>query len=272
MSDTPQHISAPSVQARPVAAQRRWVTFVQGLFFVAGFATFIVGLFGFIGTLLGDYFFAAKDTVRVVGGVVLILFGLFTLRIVNVPFLYADTRHVMSGTAKGVSGVQSYLTGLSFAAGWTPCIGPFLGAILSLSVAADSIGIRLALLTAYTLGLGIPFLLVALLADRITPLLSSLKRNMRVVEIVSGLLLIGIGLVQVTGKLVELSAAMSRYNISLDQVLLGSGNGSAPSIIVAALAGFLSFASPCVLPLLPAYLGFIGGWAVNSAALDVVNE
>ena len=66
----------------------------------------------------------------------------------------------------------------------------------------------------------------------------------------------------------ELSASMSRYNINLDEIVLGSGDGSAPSIIVAALAGFLSFASPCVLPLLPAYLGFIGGWAVNSAALD----
>ncbi len=269
-----QQTTTPSISASTssIATRRRWVTFVQGLFFVAGFATFIVGLFGFIGTLLGDYFFAAKDTVRVVGGVVLILFGLFTLRIVKIPFLYADTRHMMSGTAKGVSSLQSYLTGLSFAAGWTPCIGPFLGAILSLSVAADSIGVRLALLTAYTLGLGIPFLLVALLADRITPFLSGLKRNMRVVEIVSGLLLITIGLVQVTGKLVELSAAMARYNINLDEIVLGSGNGTAPSTIVAALAGFLSFASPCVLPLLPAYLGFIGGWAVNNAALDAVNE
>jgi cytochrome c-type biogenesis protein len=206
--------------------------------------------------------------VRVVGGIVLILFGLFTLRIINVPFLYADTRHMKGGAAKGVSSLQSYLTGLSFAAGWTPCIGPFLGAILSLSVAADTIGVRLALLTAYTLGLGIPFLLVALLADRITPLLTGLKRNMRTVENISGLLLITIGLVQVTGKLVELSAAMSRYNINLDEIILGSGSGAAPSIIVAAAAGLLSFASPCVLPLLPAYLGFIGGWAVNNAALD----
>ena len=251
-------------QALSTAAQHRVATFVQGLFFVAGFATFIVGLFGLIGTVLGDYFYAARDAVRVIGGIALIVFGLFTLRIINIPLLYSDTRRGLSRTQKSASGLQSYLTGLSFAAGWTPCIGPFLGAILSLSVAANSIGLRLGLLTTYTLGLGIPFLLVALLADRLTPLLARLKRHMRVIEIISGLLLIAIGLIQVTGQLVQLSAYLSRSTYSPEE-LLGPGTGAAPSLIIAAAAGFLSFASPCVLPLIPAYLGFIGGWAVNSA-------
>ncbi len=241
------------------------VTFVQGLFFVSGFATFIVGIFGFVGTLLGDTIYAARDVVRIVGGLALIVFGLFTLRIVNIPLLYSDTRKGLSRTSRGVSSLQSYLTGLSFAAGWTPCIGPFLGAILSMSVEADSILQRLALLTAYTLGLGVPFLLVALLADRLTPLLARLKRNMRLIEIISGVLLIAIGLVQVTGQLVILSSILSRSSFSPEE-LLGRGTGAAPSIIIAALAGFLSFASPCVLPLIPAYLGFISGWAVNNVA------
>jgi cytochrome c-type biogenesis protein len=258
-----QQVAATQQVRRLVSAQGRMVTFVQGLFFVAGFATFIIGIFGFIGTLLGDYIYAARDVVRVVGGLALILFGLFTLRIINIPLLYSDTRRGMSRTSRGASGLQSYLTGLSFAAGWTPCIGPFLGAILSMSVAADTIVQRLALLTAYTLGLGIPFLLVALLAERLTPMLARLKRNMRVIEIVSGLLLIAIGVIQVTGQLVQLSAVLSRSTFSPEE-LLGPGTGAAPSIIIAAVAGFLSFASPCVLPLIPAYLGFISGWAVNN--------
>lgn len=248
-----------------VASRRRMITFVQGLFFVAGFATFIVGIFGFIGTLLGDYFYAARDVVRVVGGMAMILFGLFTLRVIDIPILYSDTRRGLSGPSSGVSSLQSYLTGLSFAAGWTPCIGPFLGAILSLSVTASEIGTRIALLVAYTLGLGVPFLVVALLAERVTPLLARLRRNMRTVEIVSGLLLIVVGIVQISGQLVQLSAGLARVNFSLETIILGEGTGAAPSIIVAALAGFLSFASPCVLPLIPAYLGFIGGWAVNEA-------
>ena len=260
-----QQVATSSQVSMPASAHIRMATFVQGLFFVAGFATFIIGIFGFIGTLLGDYIYAARDVVRVVGGLALILFGLFTLRIINIPLLYSDTRRGLSRTSKGVSGLQSYLTGLSFAAGWTPCIGPFLGAILSMSVTADTILQRLALLTAYTLGLGVPFLLVALLAERITPALARLKRNMRVIEIISGVFLIAIGVIQVTGQLVVLSSVLSRSTFSPEE-LLGQGTGAAPSIIIAAVAGFLSFASPCVLPLIPAYLGFISGWAVNSVA------
>jgi len=260
-----QQVLATQSAQRATSANNRRVTFIQGLFFVAGFATFIIGIFGFIGTLLGDYIYAARDAVRIVGGLALIVFGLFTLRIIHIPILYSDTRGGLSRTSRGVSGVQSYLTGLSFAAGWTPCIGPFLGAILSMSVAADTIAARLALLTAYTLGLGVPFLLVALLAERLTPALTRLKRNMRVIEIVSGLLLIAIGIIQVTGQLVQLSSVLSRSTFSPEE-LLGPGFGATPSIIIAAAAGFLSFASPCVLPLIPAYLGFISGWAVNNAA------
>lgn len=261
-----QQATSPKQALSALSNRGRLLTFMQGLFFVAGFATFIIGIFGFVGTLLGDVFYEARDTVRVIGGIALILFGLFTLRIVHIPFLYSDTRRGLGGTSKGVSSLQSYLTGLSFAAGWTPCIGPFLGAILSLSVAADTIATRLALLLAYTLGLGVPFLLVALLADRLTPFLTRLKRHMRLVEIVSGLLLIAIGLIQVSGKLVEIITRLSSSTFSLEETILGAGSGAAPSIIVAAIAGFLSFASPCVLPLIPAYLGFIGGWAVNSAS------
>ena len=140
----------------------RQTAFVQALFFVLGFAVLVIGLFGFIGTVLGDVIYDARETVAVIGGILMIVFGLFTLRIVNIPALYSDTRR-MNFNSGTVGGLRSFLIGLSFAAGWTPCIGPFLGAILSLSVTSQSIFSRLALLSAYVLGLGIPFLLVALL-------------------------------------------------------------------------------------------------------------
>ena len=255
----------PTIKSTTViAGERRWATFTQGLFFVAGFGTFIIGFFGLAGTLLGDALYDAKDIVRVIGGIALILFGLFTLKIVNIPALYGDTRKGFAATGKKVGAVQSYVTGLSFAAGWTPCIGPFLGAILSLSVTAE-LGTRLALLTAYTLGLGIPFLLFALLFDRMTPVLNALKRNMRAIEIVSGALLIIIGIALLTGGVSQLSQRLGTFDLGLETLVLGKGASTAPTIVAAAVAGFLSFVSPCVLPLLPAYLGFIGGWAVNSA-------
>ena len=197
-----------------IAASRRWATFTQGLFFVAGFGAFIVGFFGLVGTALGDVFFDVKDVVRVIGGIAVILFGLFTLRIVNIPFLYSDTRKGLTRTGRKVGAAQSFITGISFAAGWTPCIGPFLGAILSMSVTTE-LGTRLALLVAYTLGLGVPFLLVALLFDRMTPVLNALKRNMRLIEIISGTLLIVVGIALLTGGVQRLSAQLGAFDLGL---------------------------------------------------------
>jgi len=242
---------------------QRWNTFKQGLIFVAGFALFIVGVFGFVGTLLGDVFYDLRDAVRVVGGIALIVFGLFTLRIIKLPWLYSDTRKDLGTIGKGVGGTRSFLTGMAFAAGWTPCIGPFLGAILTLSVTSD-LGTRIALLVAYTLGLGIPFLLVAALADRMVPALRRMNKHMRAIEIVSGVLLIAVGAALLFGQITQLSQAFGAGATGeLETMILGN---AALSIPVAAMAGLLSFLSPCVLPLVPAYLGFIGGVAVNSAA------
>ncbi len=231
---------------------------------MAGFATFIVGVFGFVGTLLGDVFYDLRDAVRVIGGIALIVFGLFTLRVINLPFLYSDTRRDLGTIGKGAGWARSYLTGMAFAAGWTPCIGPFLGAILTLSVTSE-LGTRVALLVAYTLGLGIPFLLVAALADRMVPALRRFQKRMRAVEIVSGLLLIGVGAALLFGYISQLSASFAGVSFELESQILGN---AALSIPVAAAAGLLSFLSPCVLPLVPAYLGFIGGVAVNDAARE----
>lgn len=259
-----QAISSPArATAAPLTRAQRWHTFKQGLLFVAGFATFIVGFFGVAGTLLGDIIYDLRDAVRVIGGIALIVFGLFTLRLINIPILYSDTRTDFGNVRGSAGGARSYLIGLGFAAGWTPCIGPFLGAILSLSVTAE-LGTRIALLIAYTLGLGIPFLLVAALTDRMIPLLKQAQRHMRAIEVVSGLLLIGIGLALLFGQITQMSQFLGAGATGeLETAVLGN---AALSIPVAAAAGLLSFLSPCVLPLVPAYIGFIGGVAVNNAA------
>ena len=88
---------------------------------------------------------------------------------------------------------------------------------------------------------------------------------MRVIEIVSGALLIIIGVALLTGGVSQLSQRLGTFDFGLEALVLGEGASTAPTIAAAAVAGFLSFVSPCVLPLLPAYLGFIGGWAVNGA-------
>ena len=261
----------PSTIPGTLSARRRWTTFGRAIIFVAGFATFVVGLFGLVGTLLGDVLYDSKDAVRVVGGIAMIVFGLFTLHLIRIPILYSDTRGGLFNAAAKTTGLlQPYVMGLAFAAGWTPCIGPFLGAILSLSVTAETLGLRLALLLAYALGLGVPFLLVALLAERVTPTLRRLNRHLRTIEIISGLLLIGVGVLQLTGQMASWSTGLAqiaaRSGVTLESLVLGQGTGAAPTLIIAVAAGFLSFASPCVLPLIPAYISLIGGYAVNNAA------
>lgn len=251
------------MSTQKLSSNGRASTFVQGLWFVSGFATFIIGVMGLATTALGDLFFVARDAVRYVGGVAMIAFGLFTLGILRIPLLYRDTR-TFGGARRAVGSAQSYLTGLSFAAGWSPCIGPFLGAILSMGATQD-LPARVGLLLAYTLGLGIPFLLAAAMADRMLPLLAKMKRHMRTVEIVSGLLLIAVGVSMLLEQVARLNASLQSLGAGLEGLLPESLPLSVP---VALLAGFLSFASPCVLPLLPAYLGYIGGWAVNSAGQE----
>lgn len=248
-----------------VARARRWTTFLQGVFFVAGFGTFIIVVLGLLSTALGQLFYDAKDLLGTLGGILLIVFGLFTLGVLKIPFMYRDTRKGLGGPSKGVSSLQSFLTGVSFAAGWSPCIGPFLGAILTLSANAGSTVQGLLLLTVYVLGLGVPFLLVAALADTMTPLLTRLKHNMRAIEIISGVLLIGMGLLMLLGGISQLSQYFAGFGNDLETAVLGEGTGAAPSLLVAFAAGILSFASPCVLPLVPAYLGYIGGWAINNS-------
>jgi cytochrome c-type biogenesis protein len=256
-----QTAGATSKLAYPMTAQRRWSTFVQGVYFMLGFATFIIVVMGLASTVLSNSVYGAREAIRIIGGIALIVFGLFTLKIINIPALYMDTRRGLGGVGKAAGGVQSYITGLSFAAGWSPCIGPFLGAILNLAVDAATIPQRLALLTAYVFGLGIPFLIVAALADRMLPALNKLKRHMRKIELVSGLLLIGIGIAMLFNQIGLLAQRLS----SVEGLEFLIPEGTALSIPVAAAAGLLSFVSPCVLPLLPAYLGYIGGWAVNNA-------
>ena len=115
----------PIAASAPVIRRSRLATFVQGLFFVAGFGTFIIGFLGLASTALGDVFYDLREEISVVGGIAMILFGLFTLRIVKIPILYSDTRRQINPAAsKGASGLQSYLTGLAFAAMCKHCTGP----------------------------------------------------------------------------------------------------------------------------------------------------
>src|SRR5712692_3411930 len=236
---------------------RRLTTFTHANFFVLGFsAVFVVG-WGGAATLVGDTFFAYRPVLARIGGVAVVIFGLATMGTLRLPWIQYDLR--LRWNPAGRSGfVPSVLMGVFFAAGWTPCVGVTLSAILTLGFAQETTGQGLILLTGYALGLAIPFLLLGLLVDRATLIVRRLQPHMRWLQIVNGLLLVGMGLLLFSNQMNRISAWALKNGLYID---FGRGSTAAPTYLLAATAGLLSFLSPCVLPLVPAYLGYLSGRA-----------
>ncbi len=234
----------------------RWFLFLHALAFVFGFSlVFVIG-WGGATTLVGTLFVTYKDWIARIGGVVLIFFGLATMDVIHIPWFYMDTRKQYLGKTGTLW--SSLAMGVFFAAGWSPCIGATLGAILTLGFSSTTVGQAMFLSFWYSLGLGIPFLLLALVMDQAVPLIQALRRHMRTFQIISGLLIIAIGLLMVTAQMTVIAGWALRSGLYLDL----PASGQIPSLLAAVAAGALSFLSPCVFPLVPAYLGYLSGQAI----------
>jgi cytochrome c-type biogenesis protein len=153
--------------------------------------------------------------------------------------------------------------GLFFAAGWTPCIGATLGAILTLGVSQNGAGQAMWLASGYSLGLGIPFLLLALGLERASGWMRKMARYRRGFQIASGILIIIIGVLLVTNWMSLIAIWAFQHKLFIDVFSFGTG---IPTYLTAILAGALSFLSPCVAPLVPAYLGYLSGHALKQTA------
>jgi cytochrome c-type biogenesis protein len=235
--------------------------FIHALIFVASFSlVFIVG-WGGATTALGQLFGAYKSIIARIGGVLVILFGLTPLDIIRLPWFYYDTRPQFNGRMGTYA--SSALMGLFFAAGWTPCIGATLGAILTLGISQNSAGQAMGLASGYSLGLGVPFLLLAIGLERTTSWMRKLARFRRALQIASGILIISIGILLVTNAMSLIAIWAFQHRLFID---IFSGGTGIPSYLTAILAGMLSFFSPCVAPLVPAYLGYLSGHALRQEA------
>ena len=156
--------------------------------------------------------------------------------------------------------LSSVLMGVFFAAGWTPCIGATLGAILTLGFSAQTSGQAMVLASGYALGLGISFLIIGLGIERATRFVRRFQPHLRKVQIASGILLIAIGTLLLTNKMTLIAIWAQRNGFFIDLPL---GAGVTPTYFIAILAGLISFLSPCVLPLVPAYIGYLSSHAFN---------
>ncbi len=230
--------------------------FLHAVAFVLGFSlVFVIG-WGGATTLLGQLFVIYKIWIARIGGVILIIFGLATMDLIHIPLFYMDTRHQFKGQSGTVW--SSLAMGIFFAAGWSPCIGATLGAILTLGFSSNTVGQAMFLSFGYSLGLGIPFILLALMVDQALPLVRKLRKHMQMFQVISGLLIIAIGILMITAQMTVIAGWALQSGLYLDL----PSSGQVPSLVTAVVAGALSFLSPCVFPLVPAYLGYLSGHAI----------
>jgi cytochrome c-type biogenesis protein len=181
-------------------ARRR--VFLSAVFFVLGLSTVFL-LLGLAFSTMGRMFLQVQDWFLIIAGGMVMILGAHFIGIFRIGFLDRDLR--VDAGDRGGSAFGAYLLGLAFAFGWTPCLGPILGAILSLAASEGDVTRGTVLLAVYALGLGIPFLLVAAFFPRLKGVMGWMKRHMDRIERTSGLLLWTVGLMMMTGQFAAFS-------------------------------------------------------------------
>jgi cytochrome c-type biogenesis protein len=183
---------------------------VNALLFIGGFSAVFIA-FGASASLLGQLLITYQDYLRRLGGVLIVVFGLYLLGILNLNFLKIEHRYQFRNRPAGYLG--SFLVGVAFAAGWTPCVGPVLGSILLYASTTDSLLSGVVLLTSYSLGLGLPLFLTALGVDRFLAYFKEVRAYLWGVSTVSGLLLVVVGVMIYANSLTMITSFLERYGI-----------------------------------------------------------
>lgn len=197
------YLGGRSVTAEGQVVGNRWMTFSHGVAFVIGFSLVFIML-GAAASVIGALLFDLRVWLSRIGGVVVIIFGLHTMGVITIPFLNYDTRRqVQPNPSLGY--LSSALMGVFFSAGWAPCVGPVLGAVLTLALNTAQLQQGVVLLTAYSVGLAIPFLLAALGIGRVTRLMQRYSKAIRYLAIATGVVLVIIGVMLLTGTLERLA-------------------------------------------------------------------
>jgi cytochrome c-type biogenesis protein len=184
----------------------RWATASHSLLFIMGFSTIFI-LMGASATYLGQLLTRYQYWIMKAGGVLIIILGIYFTGLINLPFLQMERRFELRKKPLGYVG--SFLVGIIFAAGWTPCVGPILSTILLYASTSKSFTTGVVLLAFYSMGLGVPFFLSSLAINSFLSAFERIKRYMRVITIVSGLFLIGIGILLLTDTFQEINSYLN---------------------------------------------------------------
>ena len=201
-----------SADARSAARRR---IFVNSLAFVVGFSLVFIAL-GASATVVGQVLREQLRTITMVAGAVIIVFGLHMTGLFRIPFLNYEKRFHTRGRPLGAAG--ALVVGLAFAFGWTPCIGPILASILAVASQQESVAEGVALLAVYSAGLGIPFLLAGVSIGIFYGPFNKLKRHLPRIEMISGILLVIVGILIMTNTLTMISAYLSQWFPFLNEI------------------------------------------------------
>lgn len=181
----------------------RAVLIRNSAFFILGFSLIFIAL-GASASLLGALLHDNREMLMVIGGIIIIAFGLVMLGVIRHPLLDRDTRQRYTGTASTPWGAG--LLGMAFAAGWTPCIGPMLGAILTMASMSGTLGQGVLLLSVYALGLGVPFFIAALAVSPLLAFNKKISKYLPLIEKIAGVILIIAGVLMLTGLYTQINA------------------------------------------------------------------
>lgn len=301
------HVKPVRTMPRPPAPGNRGQIFLHALAFVFGFGL-VFTLLGSAAGLFGQRLTVYEDIIQRLGAILLVIFGLTTLGVFRwlanrirqstdvatnpaaaalisiLDFfnnlLYTEKRVTeMHRVSRNWGFLSSMFLGVSFSAGWVPCIGPILSSILVLASDSATAGTGAGLLAIYSLGLGIPFLVTGAAFGTATNFLRRLNRHTHIVSIISGIFLLYVAYLLWSDTLVLLTSrftSVTNWLLDLEYAVIDPSNaestvnnltiiGGAP---LAFFAGLISFLSPCVLPLVPAYLGFLSSAAVGSGRVQ----
>ena len=242
--------------------KRDWRIFFSSVFFVLGFSV----IFSLVGVLLqsvlSDISFSVQRWLGRIGGTIIILFGIYLLGLIKPKFL--EREHKLQVKRRfGSVYATSFVFGAAFAVGWTPCVGAILGAILALAVIQPTSAFFL--LLSYSIGLGVPFLLVGLFTNQAQKFIEKAGSWLKYVNYTFGVILILLGTLVFTNQLSRIANIEFLSNILINLNLGAPGMGAASlNIAIAFFAGIASFLSPCVLPLIPAFLAYLAATATTT--------
>ena len=202
-------LSLQELRTPEAASQATRRAFLSSVWFVLGFSAVFIAL-GASATALGSLLLPRLGVLRIIAGVVIVVFGLHLTGLFRIPFLQYEKK--VDVRQRPLTAAGAFLVGAAFAFGWTPCIGPILAGILALASTQETIGQGMLLLAAYSLGLGLPFLAASLGVQAFLKFFGRFKSYLRAVEIASGLLLLVVGGLIMADRLTLLSRYLTFFN------------------------------------------------------------